>query len=208
MSNEGVWEVDGIAPEVVLAWARGVAGDAPAASVILTRAGEGGPVTMDGRATLLHHDVTAVGTFTVVLWAERPHDHGADYVMRQHVLRDRPAPETSEPVSTLRPRVRAFQPDPDRDPILVLDRWPHDMSLPTFDPRQLGFSGAVAFPMAVDLDDDGLDDEPDAVVRTRDKVLALARDLAVLHDEGRDTAAAREHLAQAVTEYGEAVEGA
>lgn len=79
------WIVDGITPETVLSWARQVADGAPQTSVILTRASDDGPATMDGRATLLHHDVTGLGTFTVVLWGDRPDRRGGDYVVRHMV---------------------------------------------------------------------------------------------------------------------------
>lgn len=223
------WVVDGMSPEAVLSWAKGVAEGATRTSVILTRADEHGPVTMDGRATLLHHDVTDVGTFTVVLWGDRPDRRGGDYVVRQHVhaddgagrrtefgtpgdgrgpelfaryLAERRAAATSE---APRPRVRVLDLGQDNAPVLVIDRWTGDPDeAKRMDPRDVGFSGVLVFSRDVDLDDDGLDDEPPARVHARDLVLGHAREVAKLHDEGRDSAAAREHLARAVTEMDEA----
>lgn len=163
-----MWDIDGVSPEVVLHWARQVADGADTTSVILTRASEDGPVTMDGRATLMHHDVTEVGTFTVVLWADRPDRpglpgrRGGDYAVRYQFPNAEAAqaagvrvPERKPP----RPRVRVLHADPDKDPVLVVDRWAGDPDeIRRLDVREAGFSGVLVFREDVDLDDDGLDE--------------------------------------------------
>lgn len=198
------WIVNSIGPHDVLAWARAVADGASRTSVMLTRTDEQGPVTMDGQATVLHHDVTDVGTFTVLLWGDRPSDGrpGGDYVVRQHIppnplRRPRPMVEVKEQ----RPRLRVLDAFADRYPVLVIDRWTGDPEeIQRLDAQGIGFSGVLVFREDVDLDDDGRDAEPAAVTQARDRVLNMARDVATLHDEGRSTAAAREHLARAVAE--------
>lgn len=131
MNND--WIVDGIAPETVLSWARQVAEGAPQTSVILTRASDDGPATMDGRATLLHHDVTGLGTFTVVLWGDRPDRRGGDYVVR-HVVPpefghygDGRGPELfARYVAEREAADKAEAEEPDREPVTtpIRDGWP------------------------------------------------------------------------------------
>ena len=99
-----------------------------------------------------------------------------------------------------RPRLRVLH-AAEGPPWFVLDRWPAGREPLDIDASELGVAGVLAFPMDIDLDDDGLGAEPPALIAARDTVMVRARKVARLHDAGLETAPACEHLAAALSEY-------